>query len=107
MFHFTDVGSFKSIVSQLIWLFLANQPPGDRPFGAYFTTLAPGTSKLAQRLRIPRAKLEYAFEFLDEDDLLPLPGGRGGYVFYSPGDYAVDRPRQRFAGRTSDYDLGT
>ena len=107
MFHYTDADSFKSIASQPIWTFVASQPPGDHPFGAYFTTLSPDTPKLSKRLRIPRAKVELAFEFVDAGDLSPLPGGRGEYVFYSSVDYAVERSRQQYAGRTGDYGFGT
>ncbi|SRR6266498_4191966 len=45
---------------QLIpWHFVANQPPGNHPFGAYFTTLPRGTRNLAQKLRIPKSKTQY------------------------------------------------
>jgi hypothetical protein len=100
MNHFTDQTGYNAIRSQTIWRFLANQPPGNHPFGAYFTTLAPGTPNLAARLRIPNAKLQFVFEFLDVGDLTPLPGGRGRYVFYCPTDYTVDQPRQKYCGAT-------
>jgi len=106
MFHYSDATGFKAIVSQPVWTFVAVQPPGGHPFGAYFTTLTPKKSKLAQRHRIPKAKLEYVLEFADNGDLLPLPGGRGEYVFYNPDNYAVEKSRQRFAGRTVDYAVG-
>lgn len=77
------------------WRFQASHPPGDHPFGAYFTTLPPGTPKLAQRLRIPTSKLEFVFTFTDADDLTPLRGDRGKWIFFSPTDYFVDRDRQR------------
>lgn len=101
-FHYTDDDGYKAISSQPVWLFKAAQPRGDHPFGAYFTTLPPGTVKLALRLRIPRTKLEFAFCFHDMGDLLPLRGGRGHYIFYSPEDYSVIEDRQVAAGTRND-----
>lgn len=98
MYHYTDQAGYNAIRSQVVWRFVASQPPGGHPFGAYFTTLGRDTPNLAQRLRIPRSKVEYVFEFVDEGDLTPLPGGRGQYIFYSPTDYLVDKPRQRYSG---------
>ncbi len=96
LFHYTDKTAFDAIRSQVVWHFVASQPPGVHPFGAYFTTLALGrqTKNLAQRLRIPRNKVAFFFEFSDNGDLTPLPGGRGQFIFYSPTDYDVDQPRQ-------------
>jgi hypothetical protein len=73
---------------------------GDHPFGAYFTTLPRGTRNLAQRLRIPKSKLQYVFEFTDAGDLTPLPGGRGQFIFYSPNVYEVEPSRQGYEGVT-------
>jgi hypothetical protein len=98
MYHYTDEDGYKAIKSQVVWRFVASQPPGNHPFGAYFTTLGRNTPNLAQRLRIPRSKVEYVFEFVDVGDLKPLPGGRGQYIFYSPTDYLVDQPRQLYSG---------
>ncbi len=85
-------------------MFKAFKPRGDHPLGAYFTTLPPGTPCLAKRLFIRGAieKIEFVFCFGGGDDLKPLPGGRGAFVFYSPDDYPVDRPRQGPHGRTAD-----
>jgi hypothetical protein len=58
----------------------------------------PETQNLAQRLRVPVSKIEYFFAFDDADDLIPLRGGRGHYIFYSPKDYTVVKNRQRSAG---------
>jgi hypothetical protein len=102
MNHFTDRKGYNAIKARSPWLFLARKPPGDRPVGAYFTTLDPGTRNLAQRLRIPECKTEYLFSFVDRGDLLPLRGGRGEFVFYSPRDYEVEEARQRFAGYGGD-----
>ena len=92
--HYTDQVGYNAIASQVVWHFLAGQPPGQHPFGAYFTPLGRSTKNLAQRLRIPKAKLAFFFEFTDVGDLTPLPGGRGQFIFYSPKDYDVDQPRQ-------------
>jgi hypothetical protein len=100
MHHYTDRRGYRGISSQPMWLFEAHQPPGDHPRGAYFTTLPPTTPNLAVRLRIPREKLTYGFDFTDVGDLVPLRGGRGDYVLYSPEDYAVAPERQNASGET-------
>ncbi len=61
-------------------------------------TLPPSTRNLAKRLRIPREKTGFAFCFTDVGDLLPLPGGRGEFIFYSEDDYVVDESRQVIHG---------
>lgn len=99
MNHFTNREGYNGIAAVSPWLFRASQPPAGRPFGAYFTVLPPGTLRLAKRLRIPKAKTEYVFSFVDRGDLVPLPGGRGAFIFYSAGDYTVDRDRQIYAGK--------
>src|SRR5579884_3688793 len=101
MNHYTDLAGYNGIRSTVDWLFKAHQPPGSHPFGAYFTTLQRGTPNLAARLRIPKSKLQYVFEFTDAGDLRPLPGGRGQFIFYSPADYNVVKSRQLYAGVTS------
>ena len=100
MNHFTDKSGYNAISSQPDWCFKASKPPADHPVGAYFTTLAPQSPNLAVRLRIPREKLKFVFQFFDAGDLLPLEGGRGAYIFYSPSDYVVVESRQRFKGET-------
>jgi hypothetical protein len=100
MNHYTDLTGYNAIRAAEVWHFRAHQPPGNHPFGAYFTTLPRGTPNLAQRLRIPRAKVQYVFEFTDVGDLIPLPGGRGQFIFYSPHDYDVDKTRQLYSGAT-------
>jgi hypothetical protein len=99
MNHFTNRDGYNGIVATSPWLFRAGQPPGRRPFGAYFTVLPPGTPRLAKKLRIPRDKTKYVFTFVDRGDLAPLRGGRGTFVFYSPGDYPVEGDRQMYAGK--------
>ncbi len=98
MHHYTDNKGYNAIVAASPWRFLAAQPPGQHPLGAYFTTLPPSTPNLAQKLRLPRGKIEYVFIFVDQGDLLHLPGGRGKYILYSPQDYEVEAVRQVFAG---------
>lgn len=100
MHHYTDSAGFKSIGSQPTWHFLASEPPGSHPFGAYFTTLPPNTLHLVKRLRIPRSKIEYVFEFVGDPGLVPLRGGRGDFIFFSKADYPVEPPRHVFKGRT-------
>ena len=100
MFHYTDQVSFDAIRSQVAWYFEASQPPANHPFGAYFTTLGRETKNLAQRLRIPKSKIQYFFEFDAIGDLKALPGGRGQYIFYSPTDYEVEKSRQIDHGET-------
>jgi len=98
MNHYADQAGYNGIKAAVVWHFLAQQPPGNHPNGAYFTTLGRTTANLAQRLRIPKSKIQYDFEFTDIGDLTPLPGGRGQYIFYSPFDYDVDKPRQGYSG---------
>lgn len=100
LFHYTDQAGYDAIRSQPVWRFLASQPPGKHPFGAYVTTLGRNTKNLAQKLRLPRSKVTYFFEFTDAGDLTPLAGGRGQYIFYSPADYEVDPSRQVDHGAT-------
>lgn len=94
MNHFTDTEGFNAISSQKEWVFVAEQPPGDHPKGAYFTTLNVDTINLAQRLRIPKSKTEHYFSFRDQGDLEPLRGGRGRFIFFSRTDYRVVKQRQ-------------
>lgn len=97
--HYTDEEGYKAIASRPIWTFEAAQPPGNHPFGAYFTTLGPQAPNLAQRLRIPRRKLAYAFCFTaDPADFQPIRGGRGTFIVLSSSDYTVEKDRQVFAG---------
>lgn len=94
LFHYTDDEGYQAISSQRVWVFEASQPSGDHPFGAYFTTLGPGTRNLAKRLRIAKRKLEFVFCFTDQSDLRPLRGARGEFIFHSRADYAVTKDRQ-------------
>jgi hypothetical protein len=88
LFHYTNEKGYKAISSQVTWLFKASKPPGDHPKGAYFTTLVPGTKNLAKRLFVRGCadKIDFVFSFSDGDDLTPLAGGRGAFIFYSVDD---------------------
>lgn len=106
MFHYTNEKAYKPISSQTTWLFKAFKPPDEHPKGAYFTTLAPGTSCLAKRLFIRGSTEKVAFVFCFEDgDLKQLDGGRGAFIFYSPHDYSVEKPRQRLHGPTPEVEV--
>ena len=94
MFHYTDREGYNAIRSQQTWVFKAAAPPPSHPYGAYFTNYPENTPLLALKLRIPRSKIECVFCFKDANDLLPLRGGRGAHVFYSPRDYHVKTERQ-------------
>jgi hypothetical protein len=100
MYHYTNAAGYNAIRATIDWCFKAHQPPGNHPFGAYFTTLPRGTPNLAVRIRIPKSKLQYVFEFTDAGDLTPLPGGRGQFIVYSPVDCTVVKSRQVYAGAT-------
>jgi hypothetical protein len=102
--HFTNETGYKAISSQPIWLFKASKPPGDHPKGAYFTTLCPGTKNLSKRLFVRGCaeKVAYVFCFTGDDDLVPLEGGRGTFIFYSPEDYPVDRQRHELHGPAAE-----
>jgi hypothetical protein len=100
MHHFTNLKGYKAISCAPTWRFVAAQPPGDHPRGAYFTNADPSDPKLWKKLFIPKEKREYRFTFVDQGDLMPLDGGRGKFVFYSPDDYEVEGPRQIFSGRS-------
>jgi hypothetical protein len=102
MFHYSDEDGHKAISSQQIWKFKATQPPGNRSFGAYFTTLTPDTPKLAARLRIPKRKLSHIFKFTGNQGLTAIEGNRGKYIFWSPTDYDVLEPRQVYHGKSED-----
>jgi hypothetical protein len=100
LFHYTDQVGYNAIRSQAVWHFVAAQPPGQHPFGAYFMSLGRTTKNLAQRLGIPKSKVAFFFEFTDAGGLTPLPGGRGQFIVYSPTDYDVDPTRQLGHGVT-------
>jgi hypothetical protein len=102
LFHFTNDNGYKAIVSQRIWLFKASKPPCDHPRAAYFTNLPPGTKNLAKRLFVRGCadKVTFVFVFSGGEDLTPLDGGRGAFIFYSLEDYPVEENRQGLHGET-------
>jgi hypothetical protein len=99
LFHYTPSAGYKSIASAPIWLFRAGRPQGDHPFGAYFTDYDESTPNLALKLRVPRAKLAYFFEFVDLGDMRRIPGARGRHIFFSASDYEVEPERQLAHGQ--------
>jgi hypothetical protein len=94
VFHCTDDDGYNGIRFQPERVLSVSKPPGDHPKGVYFTNLGPATTNVAKRLRMPGRKIEFLFCFQGRLDLRPLPGGRGQFIFYSPGDYTVARDRQ-------------
>ncbi|WP_272426572.1 RHS repeat-associated core domain-containing protein [Polyangium jinanense] len=103
VYHYTSAKGFKAITAQRDWLFKASKPPGDHPYGAYFTTLPPTHKNLAAKLGgLPREKVEYYFQMDIPDSLLkPLRGGRGeaGVSVYHPADLTVRREQQIAHGK--------
>lgn len=104
MFHYTNDKGYKAISCQPVWIFKASSPPGDHPKAAYFTTLPPGTPNLAKRLFVRGCaeKIGFVFCFSGGDDLRPLEGGRGAFIFYSEDDYPVGKLRQGLHGPIAD-----
>jgi hypothetical protein len=100
LFHYTDQEGFNGIRATNPWRFRSSTPPGDHPTGAYFTDYVETTPLLAQKLRIPRSKIRFFFEFEDVGDLERLPGGRGKHIFFSRIDYNVAERRQERCGAT-------
>jgi hypothetical protein len=104
VYHYTDEDGWNAIRSQKTWRFIASQPRAeDRPFGAYFTDVAPTVESprtLHKRLRIPKVKQEYVFCFHEVDGLIQHRDGRGRdqHIYYSPKDDDVVAERQVFAG---------
>lgn len=103
VFHYADERGFKGISSAPTWRFRAAKPPSDHQRGAYFTDYDEHTPLLANKLRIPKAKVEYLFCFtgsqrVELDGFQRLEGGRGDHIFFSPTDYFVDMPRQIRSG---------
>ena len=100
VYHYTSQDGYNAISAQPDWRFRASDPPADHPRGAYFTTLGRDTKNLANRLRIPRDKVAWFFEFEDAGDLQQIDGDRGRWVFHSTNDYLVVEARQADAGAT-------
>jgi hypothetical protein len=96
--HFTDRKGYLAVRAVSPWRFRAHPQRGGQPFGAYFTTLELSAVNFFRKVRLPVRKRRFVFRFVDAGDLLPYPGPRGRYVFYSPADYFVAPPRQQYAG---------
>jgi hypothetical protein len=102
-------GSRKCLIHSrewYIWLFKASQPKDpDRPKGAYFTDLEPSAENLRvlhKKVRVPREKQEYVFQFKGAEGLMQLNNGTGRdkRIFFSALDYEVVKDRQDFEGGT-------
>src|SRR2546423_10995701 len=101
MNHYTNLKGFNGIRAVSPWCFKATrQRLRTKRRAAYFTTLLPSDPNFVRRVRLPKKKREYRFCFTDIGDLSPIPGPGGKYVFFSPGDYYVDTPRQLYSGAT-------
>jgi hypothetical protein len=96
MNHFTDRKGYNAIRAVSPWRFRARRQRGGQPFGAYFTTLELSDPNFFLRVRIPVKKRKFVFRFADVGDLARLPGPRGWFVFFSPTDYFVAKPRQQY-----------
>ena len=112
MFHYTDKTGWNAIRSQVIWRFRTSQPKDpDRPFGVYFTDIAPTQANLRllhQKIRVPVEKQEFVFQFNGAEGLIQLNGGTGRdkRIFYSKVDYQVSDDqykRKVCADKTSDW----
>lgn len=103
IYHYTEKNAFNTIRSQIIWTFIAAQPPGDNEFGVYFTNLLPDNRQLCKKLRIPSEKVEFCFEVLDAGDIQRKEGGRGAYVFFNKNDFSVEKDRQRYHGLSKNW----
>jgi hypothetical protein len=106
MFHYTDKAGWNAIRSQVVWLFKISQPKDpDRPRGAYFTDMGPSPQNLRvlhKKIRVPREKQEYVFQFKETDGLTQLNNGTGRdkRIFFSPVDYPVTQDRQEYGDAT-------
>ena len=112
LFHYTDKVGWNGIRSQIDWSFRAGQPHDPtRPVGAYFTDISPDPETLRtlhKRLRVPKSKQEYVFNFRDETALVKLNGGSGRdkRIYFSSVDYLVVADRQIYHGPTTDIPQG-
>ena len=98
VYHYTDQSGWNAIRSQVDWLFKASQPPGDRPYGVYFTTLRIDAPKFHKKTRIPVEKQEYVFAFAGNEELEQRDDGKRPYILVSAQDYLVVKDRQRYNG---------
>jgi hypothetical protein len=107
VFHYTDKDGWNAIRAGDVWRFKMSQPRDpNRPLGVYFTNIEPtkvNLRTLYKRIRVPKAKQEYVFWFLDIDGLTQLNGGHGRdrRIYFSPADYCVNKKRQRYGDITN------
>ena len=102
VYHYTDPSGWNAIRSQKDWIFEASQPPGDRPFGVYFTTLRVDAPKFSKKTRIPVRKQKYVFAFVGKERLEERDDGKRPYILISPVDYLVVEHRQRYADESEN-----
>lgn len=100
VYHYTGQPGWNAIRSQVDWLFKASQPPGDRPYGVYFTTLRIDAPKFHKKTRIPVEKQEYVFAFTGKEGLEERDDGKRPFVLVSPKDYLVAEDRQQYNGKS-------
>jgi hypothetical protein len=106
MFHYTDKAGWNAVRSRVVWLFKISQPKDpDRPKGAYFTDIEPSPENLRvlyKKIRVPREKQDYVFQFSGADGLTQLSNGTGRdkRIFFSAVDYPVTKDRQEYEGAT-------
>jgi hypothetical protein len=100
VYHYTDQPGWNAVRSQKDWTFKASQPPGDRPYGVYFTTLRIDAPKFHKKTRIPVEKQQYVFGFIGKDGLEERDDGKRPYILLSPIDYVVVENRQRYADKS-------
>jgi hypothetical protein len=109
MFHYTDKEGWNAIRSQRIWLFRVSQPwDPKRPKRVYFTDIEPSPEHLRvlyKKVRVPREKQEYVFQFKGADGLTQLNGGigRDKRIYFSPVNYEVVETRQLYAEVTETF----
>jgi len=93
-YHYTDRKGYNGIRSGgKIMIFKATeQRRSGNPTGVYFTTLPPSTpnKELVPRIQISRDKSQFYFAVrLKPGRLIPLRGGKGIFILYSPVDVVL------------------
>lgn len=95
LYHYTDSDGYIRINSsgKASITFVASQPRHpDKPFGVYFTTKPPNTKNLAATIKTSREKIRYYFKvLLPRNKVVPIPGGKGIFIWYSPVTITVPR----------------
>lgn len=100
VYHYTGKPAWNAIRLQKDWTFKASQPPGDRPYGVYFTTLRIDAPLFYKKTRIPVEKQEYVFVFVGKDGLEERDDGKRPYILICATDLTVLEHRQRYADKS-------